>query len=211
VKLLRTVAKDTYLARGDDPTVVKGELEKPSFVMPMWAFDQLIVSNPGEEPDITGDLQGLGKLRADDHNGFVESMRELDLGPGKTYTFCFWCISRFLNAARWEVASAVPGCNFSFTSLCGPPPVTLAWYELAPSPQGADGTRETRHLKSLKSYLLRMDFWSSESRPSIEKISQLLENKAPVWQLPTRRREEVSGMSSYFSSIFKTCCTSRNV
>lgn len=210
VKLLRTVAKDTYLARGDDPAVVKGELEKPAFVMPMTAFDQIIVSEAGQEPDIMGDLQGLGILRSEDYKGFCRSISELDLGPGKTYTFCFWCISRFLNATRWEVASVIPGCNINFSSLCGPAPVGLVWYEIDADARRPDGTAETRHLKSLKRSLFRMDFWSSLYRPPAEKLHQLLDPEAPASKLPTRDVEEFAAMQSYLPSIFKTCCTSRS-
>eukprot|EP00746_Dinoflagellata_sp_MGD_P034207 gnl/MRDRNA2_/MRDRNA2_18166_c0_seq1.p1 gnl/MRDRNA2_/MRDRNA2_18166_c0~~gnl/MRDRNA2_/MRDRNA2_18166_c0_seq1.p1 ORF type:complete len:401 (+),score=60.20 gnl/MRDRNA2_/MRDRNA2_18166_c0_seq1:126-1328(+) len=210
VKLLRTVAHDTYLARGDNPAVVKGELEKPAFVMPMKAFDQMIVSEPGEEPDIMGDLQGLGILRADDYNGFCHSISELDLGPGKTYTFCFWCISRFLNATRWEVSSAIPGCNINFSSLCGPAPVGLVWYELKTDTRRPDGTLETRHLKSLKRSLFRMDFWSSLCRPSADKLRLLTDPEAASMKLPRRDAEENSRLQSYLPSIFKTCCTSRD-
>jgi hypothetical protein len=46
--------------------VIPGEEVEPStFVMPLWAFDQFVVSEVGEEPEITGDLSNVGMRRSD--------------------------------------------------------------------------------------------------------------------------------------------------
>mmetsp|Transcript_52029 Transcript_52029/g.120922 ORF Transcript_52029/g.120922 Transcript_52029/m.120922 type:complete len:368 (-) Transcript_52029:88-1191(-) len=155
VSTLRSVVgKDLYHSCGDDPQSVQGEAERPVFVMPLWAADQLIVSDPGQEPDIRN-LQNLGVLRTSGRAEFVRRLSSLRLQPGKVYTFAFWCISRFVDVVNWRLLTAVPG-GVDFNLFCGKPPVHLVVYEL----DDRSGRRDQRHLQSRKSYIFNLALWS---------------------------------------------------
>jgi len=171
VKLLQQcVGNNLYHSAGDDPTCIYGEAELPTFVMPLWAFDQVIISQAGQEPDIQGSLEGLGIRRTDCLSSFVKEMSELTFEPGKVYTFSFWSISRFLDAVNWQMVGLAPGFSkISFDTFCGSPPVNLTIYELADSADPA----ENRHLPSRKCYYFRAAIWSSLRRPAPLRLAEL--------------------------------------
>jgi len=172
VKLLqRVVGNDLYHTNGDDPKTTRGPVESPAFIMPLWAFDQVIVSEPGEEPDITQSLDGMGVLRNAGRSAFMQRMAELKFEPGKLYTLNFWCISRFLDTVHWEMVGVAPGTKIGFNTFCTRPPVRVCIYELLDDPAMP---REVRHLRSRKRYYWQVAFWSSANRPSRQRLEELL-------------------------------------
>jgi len=171
VKMLRrAVGSDLYHSAGESPQKVRGEAERPVFVMPLWAFDQLIISEPGKEPDILN-LAGLGKLRTDGRADFIKTMNSLQMQPDKVYTFSFWCISRFVDVLDWNLLGIVPG-GIDFNVFCGRPPVNVVIYEL----EDAEDTRETRHLQSRKKYYYNFALWSTKAPPSRPQIQAMLQD-----------------------------------
>jgi hypothetical protein len=171
VALCRKAAgKDLYHSAGEDPRQVRGEAERPVFVMPTWAFDQLIISDVGEEPDIRN-LEGHGQLRTEGRADFIKSMHNLHMTPDKVYTFSFWCISRFVDVLDWNLLGIVPG-GIDFNVFCGRPPVNVVIYEL----EDAEDTRETRHLQSRKKYYYNFALWSTKAPPSRPQIQAMLQD-----------------------------------
>mmetsp|Transcript_30168 Transcript_30168/g.89595 ORF Transcript_30168/g.89595 Transcript_30168/m.89595 type:complete len:367 (+) Transcript_30168:78-1178(+) len=169
VAMLRKVAgKDLYHSAGDDPRKTSGETERPGFAMPLWAFDQLVISEEGEEPNIR-DLEGRGVLRTEGRADFVRTMNSLELQPGKVYTFSFWSISRFVDVLNWKMLGVVPG-GMDFSVFCGRPPVHVVIYEL----EDSEDPRETRHLQSRKRYWFNLALWSTKVPPSQPQIRAML-------------------------------------
>jgi len=201
VAALRSVAgTDLYHSPGDDPGVAKGEVEKPVFSMPMWAFDQFIVTPAGEEPpDMTDPhFHEFGHKRVDDRPGFIKAMSDLQLKAGPTYTFSFWGISQFLDDIQWQVQKVIPFKPIDFNLFCGAPPVALVLYTLTPHDS------EQRHLQTRKNYYFRLAFWSSLKPPSVEKIRQLIPKRVggdAMHDAMVRKRPK--GWSSTFA-----CCAS---
>lgn len=162
------VGKDLYHSCGDSPGQVEGEAERPVFVMPMWAFDQLIVSQAGEEPDIR-DIESLGVLRTSGRADFIKRLSSLEMEPGKVYTLAFWCISRFVDVVNWQMMGVVPG-GVSFNTFCGKPPVHIVIYEV----DDTRDSKDTRHLPSRKTYWFDLALWSSKEPPSASSLRALL-------------------------------------
>jgi len=158
------VVGDCYHTNGDDPSKVQGELEKPAFVMPLWAFDQFHVAEPGQEPALTEDLQHLGVKRADGVSNYISNMQSVmrSFSTDKVYTFCFWGVSKFLDIMRWEVVGGLmPGVKLDFNKLCGRPPIYFSLYEMPNQDNGAD----KRHLASRKRQYIRAALWSTLKPP----------------------------------------------
>jgi hypothetical protein len=162
LSLRQLVGDQLYHTIGDDPDKIRGELERPVFTMPLWAFDQVIVTPAGEEPpDLTEDHEGAGFYRSGRVNEFRRELAELELEPGPTFTFNFWGISRSLDDLRWKVKVPIPLVNeMDYNLLCGQPPVYMVLYDLK------DDDTEKRHLDSRKQYIFKLAFWSSASLPS---------------------------------------------
>mmetsp|Transcript_28575 Transcript_28575/g.66203 ORF Transcript_28575/g.66203 Transcript_28575/m.66203 type:complete len:327 (-) Transcript_28575:36-1016(-) len=161
---------DCYHSNGDDPnTLLAGrEAEAPTFAMPLWAFDQFDVSAPGSEPDLAGDLEGVGMRRTDNSTAYMHALKKAlaELSTDRVYTFCFWGVSQFLDCIRWEVTGGIlPGVTMDFNRLCGQPPVYFSVYALRQ--EGA----EKRHLQSKKRTFFRIAAWSSLHPPAVE-VSQ---------------------------------------
>jgi len=178
VTALRQVAgQDLYHSVGDDPNNGSGPHEKPVFMMPLWACDQMVVTPEGEEaPDVThSHFSEFGIRRTDDRRAFIKELSALELRPGPAYTFAFWGISQFLDVVKWEVQRILPFKSIDFDTFCGAPPVQLVFYTLRESENG-----ETRHLQSRKNYYFRFALWSSEKRPSANKLRELFPKTAGV-------------------------------
>jgi len=169
--LRRVVGSDLYHSVGDDPKTTAGPHEKPVFVMPLWAFDQLIVTPEGEKaPSLTDPhFHELGMKRADDRAAFIKEISALEFRIGVTYTFSFWGTSQFADIINWEVTGVVPFTKINFNQFCGQAPIHLVMYSL----QSA-GDVERRHLQSQKQYFFDLKFWSSKFKPSPERLKQLL-------------------------------------
>jgi hypothetical protein len=212
VAMLRNVVgKDLYHSKGDDPQKVKGELERPAFTMPLWAFDQFIVSEPGEEPDLTKDLEPYGVKRTDGVKEYIQAINDLkaNFSTHKVYTFCFWGISRFLDNIKWEIVGVVPGRPIDFNQFCGKPPVYACIYSLKDDPS------DPRHLQSKKKYLFNLAFWSSLNPPSVDKVSGLLGSHNTTFSLTdqdsnanTEKKKKRGVLKKKIKAILE-CCTVR--
>jgi len=166
--LQKFVGKGIYQSNGDNPEEVKGkELERPQFIMPLWAFDQFIVTPEGEEPpDISvHDISTLGHVRKDRVKAYRREIADLKLVPGPTYTFCFWGIAQFLDCLKFRVVNFGP--SFDLRDFSGPLPATLGIYVL--KEKGAK-----KHYDSMKDYLLCVAVWSSAARPELAIVESML-------------------------------------
>eukprot|EP00931_Biecheleriopsis_adriatica_P093042 TRINITY_DN66794_c0_g1_i1.p1 TRINITY_DN66794_c0_g1~~TRINITY_DN66794_c0_g1_i1.p1 ORF type:complete len:395 (+),score=54.15 TRINITY_DN66794_c0_g1_i1:69-1253(+) len=174
----KSIVGDLYHSPGDDPARTRGEAEPPTFVMPLWAFDQFIVSDLGEQLDLTGDLEGLGMRRTDDVGLYIKSIRSTieSFSTDKVYTFCFWGVSQFLDCMNWEITGALPGMRIDFNRLCGAAPIYVAMYEIPGYGEAKteDGQKELRHLPSQKIYYFHIAMWSELKPPRPEALPDIL-------------------------------------
>jgi hypothetical protein len=168
--LRRVVGSDLYHSVGDDPKATAGPHEKPAFVMPLWAFDQLIMTPEGEKaPSLTDPhFHELGMKRADDRAAFVKEISALEFKSGLTYTFSFWGTSQFADIINWEVTGVVPFTKINFNQFCGQAPIHLVMYSL----QSASDV-ERRHLQCQKQYFFDLKFWSSKFKPTPQRLKEL--------------------------------------
>lgn len=160
------VGSDCYHSPGDDPSRVSGELELPTFVMPLWAFDQFVVSEPGQEPALDGDLDKVGFLRSNGVRDYIRNMQSTinSFSTDKVYTFCFWGISQFLDCIQWRVVGGLmPGVKMDFNKLCGSPPIHLSIYQM---PHLGQQETDRRHLLSRKTYFFKVAVWSELAPPA---------------------------------------------
>lgn len=171
VSACRGIVGDCYHSPGSDPKRTVGELELPVFAMPLWAFDQFHVSEPGTQPpNILGDLTGVGMRRRDGIRAYVKAMRVVaeSFSTDKIYTLCFWGVSQYLDVLQWVVSGGIlPGIRLDFNKLCGTPPVYVTVYEL----QATENKNERRHLESRKKHFIKIAVWSelrSEKRGRME-------------------------------------------
>jgi len=195
----RSIVGDLYHSSGDDPATCKGEVEPPTFVIPLWAFDQIVVSDPGDEPSLAGDLSTVGHRRTDGIAAYARKMRDVidNISTDKVYTFCFWGVSQYLDCMRWEVCGVLPGLRIDFNKLCGAPPVYVAMYELPGvtekeaeesaeksehKQKKADKDADKRHLPSRKRYYFNVAMWSEHKPPpsDIEGIPRLVDTKRTI-------------------------------
>lgn len=199
MKAVQRVVGDFYYADGDDPSEINNgdEPEPPTFVMPLWAFDQFIVSEVGQEPDITGDLEGVGIRRTDGLKSYIRELKAAtdNLSTSKVYTFCIWGVSQFLDCMNWEVRGILPGMRFGFSSFGLRPPVKIVIYEIPE--QHAD----PRHLVSRKRYYLQVAMWSMLHPPTPERLRRLLGSFADAKSATLPKKYSFSGALDFFG-----CC-----
>ena len=71
----------------------------------MALVDQLVVTPVGQTPPSLSDPEfaGLGLTKANDRKAFRKAIAELELVPGPTYTFGFWCVAQFVDAIGWRM------------------------------------------------------------------------------------------------------------
>lgn len=200
--LAQTVGKELYHSPGDDPTKVIGDLEKPVFTMPMFAFDQFIVTPEGEDPPSLTDpaFTDLGVKRTDDRAAFIRQASQLELKAGPVYTFAFWGISQFLDNIKWEMQKIVPFKSFDFNVMCGAPPVNVVFYTVKED----DLKDDKRHLQDKKTYYFRLAFWSSLKPPPRERLRELvptLGSEFVTERVPKKRKG--------WSDTMLGCCVSQ--
>mmetsp|Transcript_13625 Transcript_13625/g.24026 ORF Transcript_13625/g.24026 Transcript_13625/m.24026 type:complete len:387 (+) Transcript_13625:81-1241(+) len=152
------IGNDFYHTTGDNPKTTVGEVEPPAFIMPLWAVDQFIVSEAGEEPALSSDLEGLGKRRTSGTRAYIDAMNSMleNLSLDKVYTFCFWGVSPFVDVINWELKGLWPGFRMDAQKLSGEPLVYVVAYDLAESEK-----RCTRHVPSRKRYFFKVALWSA--------------------------------------------------
>lgn len=193
--LRKVVGNDLYHSVGDDPQQGSTPHEKPVFMMPMWACDQLLITPVGEEPpDMTSPhFSTFGMKRVDDRKAFVKEMEGLKFAPGSIYTVCFWGISQFLDCQLWKVQRIVPFKTIDFDQFCGRPPVTVVMYTLNASEGG-----DLRHIQSRKNYFFRYALWSSERPPSAEKLRELIPTQGDLGTQMAKKVEKGGACASLF-------------
>jgi len=202
VGMLRSsLGSNIYHSPGDDPAMVSGEREPPTFTMPLWAFDQFIETPEGEAPPTLDDSRfpELGVRRNKDRRAFLKQMRDVKMRPGPTYTFAFWGIAQYMDTVQWEIRNVMLW-HIDFNQFCKAPPVRLVLYALDES-QGD----EKRHLESRKWYLLNTLFWSSVKPASREKISSFFPRVADG----VAEKRSGKGLSPGQGFGFLSCCTAR--
>mmetsp|Transcript_146957 Transcript_146957/g.366530 ORF Transcript_146957/g.366530 Transcript_146957/m.366530 type:complete len:434 (-) Transcript_146957:67-1368(-) len=203
-----------YKSPGDDPAAMgDAEAEPPCAAVPVYAFDQLVVSEAGEEPDITSSLEGLGWLRAD---GLAAYRRQVEATVGapstdKVYTLCTWSVSQMIDTINWTVG--IPGgLRLDATKLAGAPPTIAALYELDDI-EGSelDAQQEKRHLISRRRYYARFAYWSALRPPQTDHLRKVLQLQDTPATQDTVERDVSSGWGSLgwlerWSQFF--CCVS---
>jgi len=214
--LRRVVGSDLYHSPGEDPEVHGPDAEKPTFVMPLWAFDQFIETPEGEEPPNLNDpnFSKLGTLRTSSRKDFIAQLKKLNMRPGPTYSFAFWGIAQYMDAVKWEVSGVLP-MRVNFNKFCGSPPVHCVLYTIknaegSNNEEGSQSTKETRHLENRKNYLFHIAFWSTLNPPSQETVAAMF----PYFSLPTpdagnTKKLANKGNAMRFLGQFFTCCSVR--
>lgn len=214
VEALKTaVGKQVYHTAGDDPKKVSGPLERPAFVMPFYAFDQFIVTPPGEPaPSLMDpDMPSMGSRRYQRVREYKKEIDELEFKTGYTYTFNFWGISRWLDRVKWEVIMPVIRSRINFNKFAGRPPVHVVIYTLKKDQVQAG---DPRHLQFKKNYLLDVAFWSSVCRPPKEIILPLfrgVQRKSPevLSREKTNGHRKNNKHDEYQPQGFFSCCVAR--
>lgn len=193
-----------YHSVGDDPAKTTGEVEAPTFVMPLWSFDQFIESKVGDEPDISGNLEGMGMRRTDGLAAYLKAMQVTidNLSTDRVYTFCIWGISQFLDCMSWELR--VPqlfGARMDFNKLCGSAPVYVGMYELS-----GTSDEDQRHLATRKQYYLHVAMWSEQRPPKAASLRAmgLSAGKAALMSQATRREDHSTGLKKVADRSGKT-------
>lgn len=205
VAACRALVGDFYHSPGDDPRCTDGELEPPTFVMPIWAFDQMVVSDIGEEPDLTGDLGRFGIKRTDGLSNYIRTVRAASatFRTDKVYTFCFWGLSKFLDCVNWDICGSFLPMRFNFNNLCGEPPIYIAMYEM---PSVTSNHTDRRHLPSLKKYFFHVAMWSNFRPPSSDVLRQYEsndQNSKEHAQVNLRKQAPVVGSSCFCCPAFQ--------
>jgi len=127
-----------------------------------WAVDQFHCCDVGDEPNITGDLNGVGVRRTEvGINAYKAKMDSMlhSLTPDKVCTFLFWGASQFVDLIKWQLnAGPVLKCDVS-KWLGGGAPIFVVAYQFLP-----DAGLEKRHLRSRKKYYFQVVLWSDLKR-----------------------------------------------
>jgi hypothetical protein len=226
VAAVRRAVGAVYHSIGDDPSKVEGECEKPTFVLPMWAFDQFIETPDGQEPPKLTDVNfpQIGQHRS---NRVKEYAQEIDaltknLRVGPTYSFAFWGSSRFTDLFTWRLTGIPLVTPVDLQKLAGAPPLHAVLYSLEPSLQNQD----SRHLAPRKNYYFKAAIWPSLQRPKRSRFEALTgavpQGRSMGPRSPARtaakayqKKERVGRLRSLSSRIREGasgsiyCCTAR--
>merc|ERR1711907_768760 len=114
-------AVDVYHSPGQDPKKF-AVAEKPTFAMPLWAFDQVIVTPEVDAPPHLADpyFPELGVLRTTNRRDYIDMINDLNMEPGPTYTFGFWGVAQFTDCVNWEICNVLP-MRIDLNNFCGKP------------------------------------------------------------------------------------------
>lgn len=185
VAAIRQAVGGVYQTVGDDPAHTSGEVERPCCVLPLWAFDQYIVTPPGETPPslTQPDFPKLGSIRKGRVRDYAREVNALaaNIDTGNVYSFASWGISRFLDVAHWALRGIPLVTPLGFDALVGQPPVYAVLYSLRGegASDAGDGSSpqvkvDTRHLQSRKKYYFRAALWTSTHRPQKRRFEAML-------------------------------------
>ncbi|CAE7656943.1 unnamed protein product [Symbiodinium sp. CCMP2592] len=166
--------------------------------MPLWAFDQFVVSEVGEEPDLCGDLANVGMRRSEGLKAYVNELEKVveNFSTDKVYTFCIWGVSQFLDCIRWEARGIIPGMTFGFSRFGLKAPLTIAIYEMPgehPDP---------RHLRSRKRYYLNVAMWSALHPPEGDKLKELI--GLPQSQVEETESKQSNALAMWFGILTRS-------
>lgn len=213
IAAIRSAMGGVYQSNGDDPDTCTGELEKPCTVLPLWAFDQFIVTPKDQEPPKLTDpkFPQMGKKRYKRINEFVKELDAVrsNFDTESTYTFSSWGVARFLDVINWNILGIPLITPISFNKFAGRPPVYAVLYGMSPS-----SDKDGRHLTSRKQYFYRAAVWSSSMRPEKNRFDVLtgtnslhpLAEGSPSTKVNTGLWRRASGL---FNGSTIACCTSR--
>lgn len=160
-----------YHSAGDNPKKTVGEIEPPCLALPLWAVDQFIVSDIGKEPDILGNIQGMGWTRTDGLKEYIEAMKRMiaEISTDKVYTFGIWGTSQFADCNTWKIQAF--GMCKDLEVVTGPPPINVMIYSLA----GVDKRdRDQRHLTSRKKTYANFAIWSDLAPPDPDRLQDVI-------------------------------------
>lgn len=211
VAAAQTALGSVYQSCGDDPSNTTGELERPSIVLPLWAFDQFIVTPEGQEPPKLTDpnFPQMGQKRYKRIKDFCQELDEVrrNFDTVSTYTFSTWGVSRFLDVMDWQMLGIPMVTPLEFNKFCGRPPVGCVLYSMSPSANDKDG----RHLQSRKHYYFRANVWSSTRRPEKRRFEHLTGLSEPLIEgaHPAKAKKSLLRRTKGFMMSTFTCCTSR--
>lgn len=216
VSACKKIVGDCHHSAGDDPSATAGESELPCFVMPLWAFDQFMVSDPGAEPDLTSDLNNVGMKRTDGVKAYIRAMQSTiaNFSTEKVYTFSFWGISQFLDVIRWEICGSMFPIRIGFNQICGKPPIYITMYDL---PGVSDKDKDQRHLASRKRRYFHVASWSGPRPASLDgKVEDFIADQTEL-EMPeedllklTKRVEELPDLISMDDFLAGTNSTPAN-
>eukprot|EP00929_Paragymnodinium_shiwhaense_P007861 TRINITY_DN111779_c0_g1_i1.p1 TRINITY_DN111779_c0_g1~~TRINITY_DN111779_c0_g1_i1.p1 ORF type:complete len:380 (+),score=53.38 TRINITY_DN111779_c0_g1_i1:54-1193(+) len=204
-----TLGDALYTSPGDDLAVV-GEAEPPTCVMPMWAFDQFYVCEPGQEPELGSNLDDLGFRRTDGVSAYAKEMQRTlsSLSLDKVYTFMFWGPSQFVDIVNWQFRVPIPFIKqrMDINQICTTPPL----YGVVYSVPGLEASPDRRHLISRKKYLVKVALWSMTNPPSPEILRQSLGSMADI-DSDTLESHEPRSVKTWWSGLQQAmvCCTAR--
>lgn len=164
--LEQVVGTSLKFTMGDRAEVAKQpDAEVAHIVGDMAVFDQVIVTEAGEEPPpLCGPLENLGIARGKlGSSKWAETTKQIasTIDTEKTYTFCFWSCSRFVDVigdALVNLIPFMPSLGLSYMVL-GDWPAHFVVYEL----QGAQGSvTSAKHPEHKKKYFVDLMFWSAQ-------------------------------------------------
>mmetsp|Transcript_8115 Transcript_8115/g.18159 ORF Transcript_8115/g.18159 Transcript_8115/m.18159 type:complete len:553 (-) Transcript_8115:116-1774(-) len=146
-KAMNISTSESYICHGDRPEDLKPgeEAELAHAAANLICFDQIVVTEPGQEPpDLLGSMAGMGKLRTDSVKAYKEFVKDLKITPDKTYTFAIWGPSQFLDVIKWQIQKVFP-TPIPIGNLCEDTPLHLELYALPD-----DHDPKDKHLESKK-------------------------------------------------------------
>lgn len=214
---MRQAIGGVYQTNGDDPASLPPgeEPEIPCCVLPLWAFDQFAITEPGETPpDLTDvNFPSIGTIRKGHLSQYMREMDDLvkTLDTKRTYTLGFWGNSRWLDIIDWQLRNVPLVSPFPFDTLLGPPPVYACLYCLSDfglQPSGKD----KKHMQSRKKYYFRAAIWSSNKRPErriFEALAGVSADPAAVAGSKSGQRKGVEASTKRSFQDWLACCSGR--
>jgi len=201
-----------YQSPGTDPSkMTAGDpKEQPCCVVPLWAFDQFVVTPENEQPPNLGDPEfpSFGNKRYRRVSEYAKEIRALkeEMTVGPTYTFGFWGTARFLDVMNWTVIGIPAVTPLDFNRFAGRPPVFATFYALKPSKEG-----EHRHLENRKEYIFRAAIWSSTRRPERSHFERLAGTLACNAEAASTEQKKKTGVRKRLAVFWKALegCTQR--